>query len=212
MLRLSADGSGMVQGLEISGLPGMIALGLPIAALAFAMVFSLRRIGRRTSKPDPRGLAGRYGVSVPAPAPASAPEKTTVSPGAPPPAEPAATADEIARRIAKAEAAGSQAELPALYLGLARDRIASERGSEAIPLLTACLRVSAALGQKEAQAGARLELGDLARSSGDLTTACEHWQMARGIFHDLKKAAELAAAERRMRQHGCPTDWVLNDF
>ena len=204
----------MVQGLEISGLPGTIALGLPIAALAFAMVFSLRRIGRRTSKPDPRGLTGRYGVSVQAPAsaPAPAPEKTTVSPGAPPLTEPAATADEIARRIAKAEAAGSQAELPALYLSLARDRIAAERGLEAIPLLTACLRVSAALGQKEAQAGARLELGDLARSSGDLTTACEHWQIARGIFHDLKKAVELAATEKRMRQNGCPTDWVLNDF
>ena len=61
-------------------------------------------------------------------------------------------------------------------------------------------------------AEARLELAEIARASGDLTTACEHWQIARGLFSDLKHAKGRGKAETLMREHGCPTDWVLNDF
>ena len=66
--------------------------------------------------------------------------------------------------------------------------------------------------QPGTEAMARLELGDLARACGDLTTACEHWQMARALFTDLKRPAETVAAEKRMESAGCPTDWVLNQF
>ncbi len=107
---------------------------------------------------------------------------------------------------------GAEAELSGLYLALARDRLADHRSDEAGELLRKSIRLAAKLGQKQTHAGARLELGDLVREQGDLTTACEHWQIARGLFHELKRAGELAAAEKRMRQNGCPTDWVLNDF
>ena len=215
MLRLSADGYGMVLGFEISGMAGMIAVALPIVALGIVIARSLRRTRRRAHIADPRVQTGRYGVPVPGSGPAS---KTTPASGNAPfsslPAAPPApaTADDVVRAISRAEAAGLQAELAALYLALARDRIASGRGPEAISLLTKSLRLSAILGQKETQACARIELGDLARAGGDLTTACEHWQLARGLFYDLKKAGDLASAEKRMRQNGCPTDWVLNDF
>ena len=52
----------------------------------------------------------------------------------------------------------------------------------------------------------------MARKSGDLTTACEHWQIARGLYVELKKEGELEQVEARMHDNGCPTDWVLNDF
>lgn len=59
---------------------------------------------------------------------------------------------------------------------------------------------------------ARIELGDLAHHEGDLTTACEHWQIARQLFADLNRADEQKKVEDRMRCNGCPTDWVLNNF
>lgn len=61
-------------------------------------------------------------------------------------------------------------------------------------------------------ASARLELGDIAHAEGDLTTACEHWQMARSMFEDEKRAQNASDCEKRMTRNGCPTDWVLNDF
>ena len=74
------------------------------------------------------------------------------------------------------------------------------------------VRIAAASGLNDQHAAARLELGELARKDGDLITACEHWQIARGLFHDLKNGPNLKTVETQMRDHGCPTDWVLNDF
>ncbi len=58
----------------------------------------------------------------------------------------------------------------------------------------------------------RIELGDIASELGDLTTACEHWQMAKRMFLDIKHRSDTDAADKRMLSHGCPTEWVLNDF
>jgi hypothetical protein len=74
------------------------------------------------------------------------------------------------------------------------------------------IRGAAGAELKETHARARLALGDLAHESGDLTTACEHWQIARALFHELKQSREHDAAEQRMLRNGCPTDWVLTDF
>lgn len=97
---------------------------------------------------------------------------------------------------------------------LATAREAIERGGndEAAALLRQIIREASGLGERGIEADARLALGDIARRGGDLTSACEHWQLARGLFQDLKRAADLAATEARMRAVGCPTDWVLNDF
>ena len=114
--------------------------------------------------------------------------------------------------IARAEQDGRTSDLPGLYLTLAREHMTQGAHKEASDLLRKSLRAAAALGQKQVQAGARLELGDLAHSSGDLTTACEHWQIARGLFTELQQRGDHAAIEKRMARNGCPTDWVLNDF
>ncbi len=52
----------------------------------------------------------------------------------------------------------------------------------------------------------------IGRGSQDLTTACEHWQIARGLFFDMNDRELHKTAEGLMLRHGCPTDWVLTDF
>ena len=74
------------------------------------------------------------------------------------------------------------------------------------------MRLASKLKQPVIEAAARLELGDLARASGDLTTACEHWQMARTLFTTLRRTSDALTAEKRMERARCPSDWVLNQF
>jgi hypothetical protein len=76
----------------------------------------------------------------------------------------------------------------------------------------ACVMLAAKLKQPHIGATARLELGDLASAAGDMTTACEHWQMAKTAFIEQGRDAELISVEGKMDQAGCPTDWVLNEF
>lgn len=119
---------------------------------------------------------------------------------------------ELEAAIAKAEARGDEAAAAALYLEAARGRAGAGERVEAAELLRRAIRIAARLGLKEIHAGARLEIGDLARADGDLTTACEHWQIARGLYFDTGAEEKFQRIEERMRSSGCPTDWVLNDF
>ena len=202
-----------MQLLEHSGLAGLIALALPILALITVMALAVRQISKRRRDGASQHLTGRYGApvkKVPTPMTSSAVKKAAAP--APPVVPDVMSADEIAQRIAKAEQRSAEAELAPLYLALARAHIANGSPDAAAELLRKSIRLAAKLGQKQTHAGARLELGDLVREQGDHTTACEHWQIARGLYYDLKYEGELAAAEKRMRHNGCPTDWVLNDF
>lgn len=184
----------MTQSIEIGGLVATIALLLPLAVLATLIALVLTR--RRREAPPVR-------------------EVTTTPAVAPAPVEVPAAADDLAGRasaVARAEAAGEDKALPTLYIALGEGQ--SERGlaEDARRSLTQAVRIAARNGDKDTHAEARLKLGDLVQEAGDLTTACEHWQIARGLFHELKKAGPLAETEARMRRNGCPTDWVLNDF
>lgn len=114
--------------------------------------------------------------------------------------------------IDEAETGGEPERLPALYLHLARRRLDAGEAAAAGDLLRKCIRAAAAAPHKAVHASARLLLGDIAYADGDLTTACEHWQIARAIFHELKDKRHHAQAESRMLSNGCPTDWVLTDF
>lgn len=101
---------------------------------------------------------------------------------------------------------------PETLLARAHEQLAAGAAEDAAAQLRLCVRLASKLKQPAVEAAARLELGDLARASGDLTTACEHWQMARALFTDLKRSAEMTATEQRMERAGCPTDWVLTQF
>jgi hypothetical protein len=114
--------------------------------------------------------------------------------------------------MSRAEAAGETAALAELNLELAERHIAAGELAPAADRLRRSILVAARLRQHGTHASARLLLGDLAEREGDLTTACEHWQIARSLFEELKVADRRRAADSRMRRIGCPTDWVLNDF
>ncbi len=111
-----------------------------------------------------------------------------------------------------AEASGEKGRLPGLYLSLAQCRIEAGETAAAADLLRKSILGAVGAQLKDTHARARLVLGDLAHRSGDLTTACEHWQIARALFHELKQGRDHEAVESRMLRNGCPTDWVLTDF
>ncbi len=86
-----------------------------------------------------------------------------------------------------------------------QDDAAADRLREAIML-------ASSIRNDRLHARARLELGDIAEAQGDLTTACEHWQLARSLFEDERRTCDAGVCETRMARNGCPTDWVLTDF
>ena len=114
--------------------------------------------------------------------------------------------------VGEAEAAGQTQRLPGLYLSLAEWRSDSGEADAAEDLLRKSIRAAASAGLKETHAKARVALGDIAQAKGDPVTACEHWQIARGLFYELKQRGAHDAVDARMQRNGCPTDWVLTDF
>jgi hypothetical protein len=198
--------------IDIEGAAGMAALLVPFAVLLFVAIRAHRMphaapaVGRPLSVlgPPVEGiLIAKDGATAEPPKPQKRlPANKTAKP----------EAIDWPARIGAAEAANDQAGLAALYLAFARDEIAGGRTEPAGDHLRQSIRFAARSKTAAVQAEARLELAELARAAGDLTTACEHWQIARALFHDLKQKDELGATEHLMQKHGCPTDWVLNDF
>lgn len=118
----------------------------------------------------------------------------------------------ITKKISAAECAGDHSRLMQLLLELSiAERNAGDTGAAKVVLRKLIMTANEA-GDAVFHAKARLELGDITQSEGDLTTACEHWQMARALFEQAAHADERHDAEARMQTHGCPTDWVLTDF
>ena len=164
-----------------------------LAILVIGILIAKRRARRRHHAP----------LSVVTPLPVEPPA---------PPVEPSLDVSGLTAAIHEAETSGEPERMPALYLSLANQRLAAGEAAEAAELLRKCIRAAATAPHKAVHAKARLILGDIAHADGDLTTACEHWQIARAIFHELNERREHAEAETRMLSNGCPTDWVLTDF
>lgn len=118
----------------------------------------------------------------------------------------------LSEAVHEAESRGERDRLPVLYLALARSRLEAGAAAEAEELFRQCIRAAVGAADKSVHGKARLALGDLAHAAGDPTTACEHWQIARAVFHEIDDKHEHAQAESRMLANGCPTDWVLTDF
>lgn len=196
--------------IEIGGQTGTLFLLVPFSILLLTVVACLRT-SKAILKIDPCGEpevpAARYRlVAVDGDAGSLARADERRADAADIPAVP------WVEQIRLAEARKDFSALPALYLSLGREEIARGNSDDGAGHLRACIRTAARPRNLGAEAEARLELAELARVSGDLTTACEHWQIARSLFHKLQSAADLADTEDRMQRHGCPTDWVLTDF
>ena len=127
----------------------------------------------------------------------------------------ALASDEIAaieRQIADAEASGKHHVLAAMFLDLAAQNSALGLDKEAQSALRSAAGIGSQHGPPAVHAAARIALADAAYETGDLTTACEQWQLARTAFQRDGNAAEADGIDKRMRANGCPTDWVLTDF
>lgn len=204
--------------IEITGVPALTALLAPFVVLLI-VIFRLRRTHtehRQVPKTATEPLRAIPDLEAFAPGPEPPATATGAAPspaaGMVAAAVPQPAAVGWAERVASAGAAGDQQALAGLYLSWARAEIADGRPEAAAGHLRESLRAGARGRDRRLQADARLELAELARAAGDLTTACEHWQIARGLFHAMSDEPRLGDTERLMRLHGCPTDWVLNDF
>lgn len=125
----------------------------------------------------------------------------------------AAEISALEAELVQAEQRFDDAAVARLSLQLACDLIARDAPrAEVQSHLRRAIILAARLKDHDTHASARLELGDLMQADGDLTSACEHWQIARQIYWDDNAKEELNEVDRRMVANGCPTDWVLNDF
>jgi hypothetical protein len=118
----------------------------------------------------------------------------------------------IERQIAEANASGKHNVMAAMYLELAAQNRALGLDKEAQSALRSAAGIGAQHGPGSVHAAARIALAEAALENGDLTTACEQWQLARTAFQRDGNAAEADGIDKRMRANGCPTDWVLTDF
>jgi len=121
-------------------------------------------------------------------------------------------AAELLMLLEDAERNGAHEKLPPLHVSLGQRLLADGKAAEAVEILRKSILESTGSRHKDVHARARVLLGDVAQANGDLTTACEHWQMARALYYELKQERDHAAVESRMLMNGCPTDWVLTDF
>jgi hypothetical protein len=187
--------------IEVGGLPAILILLAPVAVLLIVIA----RLSRRPKTPRPAPQAGpETPGAVPAEA-AAAPAPVAAPRTEPPPVG-------WAVRIRSAAEENDQATLAQLCLSAAHAEISEGHSDAAAEYLREAVRAAARSRTAPVEAEARLALAELARAAGDLTTACEHWQLARALFHDLDETARRDETETLMRNHGCPTDWVLNDF
>jgi len=128
------------------------------------------------------------------------------------PREIAAQIDQISKRIDTELARGNNVGLAALYLDLAHghQKLGDEKAR--MSALRSAAGYGSLHGPRAFHAAARLELAEAAYLSGDLTSACEQWQLARTAYLEDGQTELSARVDKRMRDNGCPTDWVLTDF
>ncbi len=194
--------------IEINGLVGWVVLSLPLFVLATMIGLAVVR-WRRSSRGEITGWReddadvseakaghdfGRSGDQ--------AGDVLSLMDGVTPHVQ---TESELSERnSAVLSAAGSVA------VGTAMEK--STTAAEAVNALGELVLTAAKNGDADVEAAARLQLGDICEQSSDMTTACEHWQIARDLFDKGENIEAREVAEEKMRRNGCPSDWVLNDF
>jgi hypothetical protein len=175
-------------------------LAVPVAVLFALLVLLAHRARRRRD---------RIAIAVQSPA---APVLAEQPPREPTAREIAVQMGEISKRIDGELASGNKGALAALYLDLAHHHQKLGDEKSRMSALRSAAGYGSLHGPRAAHAAARLELAEVAYLSGDLTSACEQWQLARTAYLEDGEKELYARVEKRMRDNGCPTDWVLTDF
>ena len=115
-------------------------------------------------------------------------------------------------QLADAAATAPKTELAPLYLELAKHCRSAGDEAAFMAALRSAAGYGALHGPRAAHAAARIELAEVALNSGDAIGACEQWQIARLVLHEEGLKDAYHRIDKRMRENGCPTDWVLTDF
>jgi hypothetical protein len=188
------------------GLLTVVVLAIPITFFLTLFFLWLSRRRRRYGGPsEPQPIAGSLyqGLSSP---PAA---RETVERHLEPQPE---DADTIIKKIEHALVRGEKTSLSGLYFDLAgaHERLGNDEAR--MSALRSAAGYGALHGPPLAHAVARLALAETAHQAGDLASACEQWQMARTAFQQGGETEQYARVDKRMRENGCPTDWVLTDF
>ncbi len=190
----------MPQFFDLSGLDAtgaavrVLALALPIAVLL--TLLSIVWVRRKAA-----GRAPLPGIVVP-----------EAHDTAPKPSPRMATVANLTLQFDQQEKLQERAPSALGYLELARQHRQAGDERACHEALRSAAGVAARFGPPSVHAAARLELADAAYAAGDLIGACEQWQMARTALHEDGQKDAYARIEKRMRDNGCPTDWVLTDF
>ena len=204
----------MDMGGGVDAAAGAVLLGLPWLLLALV---AWQSAGRRRG---PAPLNQRLSVIIPAPTveTASVPLQPDAGEAVPPPTPPATLISEsdqegsLLLTISTAKAIDDDAVLSSASVELARLLIARSARQDASQHLHAAVVAARRSNLPGPHAAARIELAELAYRDGDLTTACEHWQMAKLMFHETGRRTDRDRIAEVMLQHRCPTDWVLTNF
>lgn len=170
-------------------LPSEAIFAIPVAVAVTLAVLLVRRIAVKRAEARRDSIVHAYAVDAPV-----------------------EDVETISRRIETAKSAKDHRALAALYLQLARgyQNLGDEKAR--MNALTSAAGCGSLYGPHESHAAARMQLADVAYRSGDLTSACEHWHLARGAFQASGQTDEQARVDKLMQDHGCPTEWVLTGF
>lgn len=127
-------------------------------------------------------------------------------------AQPPETESLLRHAIERAKNDNDHAGLARMSVELAQSLLVRSNGREAAALLQSAVRAARQANLAAIHAEARIELAAIAMQDGDLTSACEHWQMAKTLFHETGRRADQDRMTDLMRRNRCPTDWVLTNF
>ncbi len=224
----------MSMGWVIDGALGYAIVSIPWLLLALALGLYVKRVSRDVPHIRAPVYSGGAGIAQLSPRAGGAARIAEIGDVLPEPAEGAArpairpdnsgdAVTSIVGLLQVAEAQGDLRGVSAHSLLLARQALVSSRASvdassaatarrEASRLLLRSVTASTEARLPDLHAEARMELAELAVHDGDMTSACEHWQMALVLFHEAGRQAEKDLAAGNMRKNRCPTDWFLTGF
>ncbi len=156
-------------------------------------------------------------LAAPSPAPAAPTPAVPEEAAAPEIHEAAAVAeveseDQLVQALQDAEAGGEPLHVSRAALHLARWQLNNGGRPQAEALLLKTVTIATRGKFAVEHAEARIELAELSRVDGDMTTACEHWQMAKQLFHDLDRREDTLRMADHLRLNRCPSDWILTGF
>lgn len=118
----------------------------------------------------------------------------------------------LRRSIVRFKAKGDTKAMLEATLKLSRLLLHQGVREEADGMLRDAASVAAKSKFEAEHAEVRVELANLAKADGDMTSACEHWQIALQLYHDLNRKEDRDQIAKCMTECGCPTGWFLNSF